>query len=83
MPVHNIEEARKFYGDLLGFKEGRSSTRWVDYDFFGNQFVVHLASEEYKGTDYFNSVDGDEVPVPHFGACLQDAVFDELAEKLK
>ena len=72
IPVHNLEEAKKFYGGILGLKEGRSSTKWQDYDFYGNQMVCHWVGENYRGIDYFNPVDGDEVPVAHFGACLED-----------
>merc|ERR1712086_924142 len=79
MPVHNLAKAKKFYGGLLGFKEGRSSTKWQDYDFFGNQFVCHWVGEKYRGSDYFNPVDGDEVPVAHFGACLSNTQFEVLA----
>ena len=83
IPVHNLEAAKSFYGGVLGLIEGRSSEKWQDYDFYGNQFVCHWVGEDYRGQDYFNPVDGDEVPVPHFGACLEEKVFDAFAEKLK
>ena len=72
IPVHNLAAAKEFYGTTLGLKEGRSSEKWQDYDFFGNQFVCHWVGEDYRGADYYNPVDGDEVPVAHFGACLED-----------
>ena len=83
IPVHNLEAAKEFYGKTLGLIEGRSSEKWQDYDFFGNQFVCHWVGEDYRGADYYNPVDGDEVPVAHFGACLEDKQFDTLASNLK
>ena len=83
VPVHDLKKARAFYGDVLGCKEGRSSTKWQDYDFFGNQFVCHWVGNDYRGKDYYNPVDGDEVPVAHFGACLTDSVWEALAKNLK
>ena len=83
IPVHDLSVAKRFYGEILGLKEGRSSAKWQDYDFFGNQLVCHWVGEQYKGTDYVNPVDGDEIPVPHFGACLEDKAFEDLAARLK
>jgi len=83
LPVHNLEEAKKFYGGVLGLPEGRSSAKWQDYNLYGNQIVCHWVGEEYKGRDFYNPVDGDEVPVAHFGACLSEQEFDDLATKLK
>jgi len=83
IPVHNLEEAKAFYGGVLGLKEGRSSTKWQDYELFGSQLVVHWVGEDYRGRDYFNPVDGDEVPVPHFGAALLAEEFETLAQRLK
>ena len=65
--VHNIDVAKQFYGETLGLEEGRSSTKWQDYAMHGHQVVVHWVGEEYRAQDYVNPVDGDEVPVPHFG----------------
>lgn len=81
-PVHDIAAARQFYGDLLGCEEGRSSDAWVDFNFYGHQIVAHLSPSEagHKGT---SEVDGDQVPVRHFGAILDRADWDALAEKLK
>jgi len=39
VPVHNLDECRTFYRDVLGCEEGRSAEQWVDFDFFGHQFV--------------------------------------------
>lgn len=81
-PVRDLAEARAFYGDLLGCPEGRSSTQWVDFDFFGHQIVAHLNPNAAQHKAY-NHVDGDEVPVPHFGAILSMADWKKLAAKLK
>jgi extradiol dioxygenase family protein len=80
-PVRDLAEARAFYGDLLGCPEGRSSDEWVDFDFFGHQIVAHLSPEEV-GHKAHNQVDGEAVPVRHFGAILTMEAWKELAAKL-
>jgi extradiol dioxygenase family protein len=81
-PVRDLSEARAFYGTLLGCKEGRSSDEWIDFDFFGHQIVAHLSPNEV-GHKAHNFVDGDAVPVRHFGVILQMEDWRVLAEKLK
>ena len=71
-PVHDIAAARAFYGDILGCPEGRSSPDWVDFNFYGHQIVAHLAPEEV-GHRKTSAVDGDNVPVRHFGVVLSMA----------
>jgi extradiol dioxygenase family protein len=68
-PVHSIEAARHFYGGILGCPEGRSAPDWVDFNFHGHQIVAHLAPEEV-GHRKTSAVDGDSVPVRHFGVVL-------------
>ena len=81
-PVTSLAKARAFYGALLGCREGRSAPDWVDFDFYGHQIVAHLAPEE-AGHKRTNAVDGDEVPVRHFGAILPMDEWRRLADKLK
>jgi extradiol dioxygenase family protein len=81
IPVNNIEKNRKFYQEVLGCKEGRSSEHWVDYNFFGHQLVIHLKEETIKTSS--NPVDGKEVPIPHFGVVLDMETFEAFAEDLK
>lgn len=81
VPVADLESARSFYGKILGCPEGRSAARWVDFDFFGHQFVIHetgTASERES-----NPVDGHEVPVPHYGVVLDWDAWHALAERLR
>jgi extradiol dioxygenase family protein len=80
-PVKDLAEARAFYGELLGCPEGRSSAEWVDFDFFGHQIVAHLSPNE-AGHKEHNPVDGEQVPVRHFGAILSMSAWKELAAKL-
>jgi len=80
-PVTSLAKARDFYGKLLGCPEGRSSDEWVDFNFYGHQIVAHLSPE--AGHRSTNLVDGDNVPVRHFGAVLPMAEWEALAEKLK
>ena len=81
-PVKDLARARAFYGDLLGCPEGRSSDEWVDFNFYGHQVVAHLAPEECTQAQK-NDVDGDAVPVKHFGAILSMSEWEGLADKLK
>jgi extradiol dioxygenase family protein len=80
-PVHDLPEARSFYGGLLGCPEGRSSDVWIDFDFFGHQIVAHLAPG--MSPRHYNPVDGHDVPVPHFGAVLDMGDWRALAERLR
>ena len=41
-PVDDLDAARTFYGGVLGCAEGRSSSQWIDFDFYGHQIVTHL-----------------------------------------
>ena len=83
-PVHSIEEAKAFYGEdgVLGFIEGRSTSRWVDYNFWGAQLVCHLV-DGYDAGNNHNNVDGDPVPVPHFGLAMTIDAFEALAKRVK
>ena len=80
-PVDNLEKTRKFYTEILGCKEGRSSDRWIDFDMYGHQVVAHLTDKlDWVQT---NPVDGDDVPASHFGVILELDDWEALAERLK
>jgi extradiol dioxygenase family protein len=81
-PVDSLQKARAFYGELLGCREGRSAEDWVDFDFYGHQIVAHLAPSEV-GHRATSSVDGDNVPVRHFGVILSMNEWQQLADKLQ
>jgi extradiol dioxygenase family protein len=81
-PVDDLAAARRFYGELLGCPEGRSADHWVDFDLHGHQIVAHLAPEQARGRST-NPVDGEDVPVPHFGLVLSMEEWKRLAERLK
>ncbi|SDG24253.1 VOC family protein [Paraburkholderia phenazinium] len=81
-PVHSLAAARAFYGELLGCPEGRSSPEWVDFNFHGHQIVAHLAPEE-AGHRHTSAVDGDAVPVRHFGVVLPMDQWQATADKLQ
>lgn len=82
--VRDLPSSRQFYGELLGFSEGRSSDTWVDYDFYGHQVVCHV-TDTYPAArqSSSNPVDGHAVPVPHFGVILDMPAWDALASKLQ
>jgi hypothetical protein len=79
-PVRDLAEARAFYGDLLGCPEGRSAADWVDFDFRGHQLVAHLAPVEAAAPT--NPVDGEDVPVRHFGVIVPLPEWRALADRL-
>jgi extradiol dioxygenase family protein len=81
-PVHDLEAARQFYGTMLGCEEGRSSSEWIDFNFFAHQLVAHLAPEQC-GARSTNKVDGHNVPVPHFGVVLPMNEWEALADRLR
>ena len=80
-PVDSLESARRFYGGLLGCPEGRSSDAWIDFNLYGHQIVAHLAPGE-TGHRTTSAVDGDNVPVRHFGVVLPMREWQALADKL-
>lgn len=78
--VRDIEEARRFYVDVIGCREGRSTATWIDLDLFGNQLSAHLGTPPPPAN--VGHVDGIEVPLPHFGAVVSFEDYDRLAARL-
>ena len=81
-PVTSLDHARAFYGGLLGCPEGRSSDAWIDFDLYGHQIVAHFAPDE-AGHRHTSAVDGDQVPVRHFGVVLPMPEWHALAQRLR
>ncbi|MFM8590366.1 MAG: VOC family protein [Limnohabitans sp.] len=79
--VTDLNEARRFYGDVLGCREGRSTETWVDFDFFTHQISLHLG--EPIRTARTGHVGEHLVPMPHFGLILQRADWQALADRLQ
>ncbi len=84
--VRDISEARKFYKEILGCREGRSDRHWVDFNLYGHQLVCHL-NPTLGGSGrvplHCNPVDGHRVPVPHLGVVLRMEQWQELADRLR
>ena len=80
--VNDLDSTRRFYGDLLGCQEGRSTESWVDFDFFGNQLSLHIG-QTIKELESDSRVDNVEVSLPHFGCVIDWDLFHNLADKLK
>ncbi len=80
--VIDIESTRKFYIDILGCREGRSTETWIDFDFFENQLSAHV-SDNISKLDYCGKVDGINVPIPHFGCLLNKSDFKRVQDKLE
>jgi uncharacterized protein len=88
VPVDDLEAARRFYGEVIGCPEGRSAPTWVDFDMYGHQLVAHLdpsgpGAGAASRDAVHNAVDGDEVPVPHFGLLLTVPQWEALAERFR
>jgi len=82
IPVQNLEICRAFYRDILQCKEGRSDTHWVDFNFFGQQLVIHQ-KDNFNPQQISNPVDGHDVPVPHFGVVLSMNDWHLLSQRLE
>lgn len=83
IPVHNLQECRSFYKEILNCEEGRSSDHWVDFNLFGHQLVIHYKEKSENTTLYHNQVDGQAVPVPHYGVVLPWNTFHSFAKDLQ
>jgi extradiol dioxygenase family protein len=81
IPVDDLAEARRFYGDVLGLAAGRSAETWVDWDLYGHQLVTHLVGG--AGDAGANPVDDHAVPVPQFGVLLDVDAFHALAARVR
>ena len=79
--VNDLEASRAFYAGVLGCQEGRSTQRWVDFDFFGHQLSVHLGTP--TASTLTGEVDGAAVPMPHFGAVLPLEIWQAVADRLQ
>lgn len=84
IPVKNLAISRKFYKEVLECEEGRSSKKWIDFNFFGHQLVIHQKpNTAILNNQISNLVDGQNIPIPHFGIVLNWNNWTELSEKLK
>ena len=81
-PVSDLEATKDFFIDVLDCRTGRTSDRWIDFDFFGHQVVAHLAEDQIIDAST-NPVDGRQVPASHFGVILEWSDWHQLADKLK
>ena len=79
--VRDLDQARRFYGDVLGCREGRSTDTWVDFDFEGHQLSLHLG-EPFR-TERTGQVGDQLVPMPHFGLVLELPQWQAMAERLE
>lgn len=82
IPTDNLERARQFYADVLECRIGRSTSDWIDFNFFGHQLSIHLKPQEVSKA-LTNQVDGKSVPVRHFGVVLDWLHWHDLADRLK
>jgi extradiol dioxygenase family protein len=82
-PVDDLAAARRFYGDVLGCAEGRSSDQWIDFNLFGHQIVAHYKPPSPDRSMHSNPVDGHDVPIPHFGVVLPWDDWQMLADRVR
>tara|TARA_B000000475_G_scaffold94884_1_gene77142 strand:+ start:134 stop:544 length:411 start_codon:yes stop_codon:yes gene_type:complete len=81
IPVSDLDRANDFYVNILGCSKGRSSTKWIDFNFYGHQLVCHEVKKSVNKNS--NDVDGNNVPVPHFGIILGWDQFQKLSANLQ
>ena len=81
IPVSDLDRANDFYVNMLGCSKGRSSTKWIDFNFYGHQLVCHEVKKSVNKNS--NHVDGNNVPVPHFGIILGWDQFQKLSANLQ
>lgn len=79
--VDDLEQARAFYGGMLGCREGRKLPGRADFNFFGHHIVAHLAPEEVVG-DNGRKLSGDQTPLRHFGVVTTLEDFEKIAANL-
>lgn len=79
--VDDIAQAESFYTGVLGCSLGRKDTRWIDFNLHGHQITAHLAISGHAEAS--SPVDGDQVPVPHFGLILPWSEWEEMAERIR
>lgn len=83
VPVKDLQRARSFYGEVMKCPEGRSDEKWVDFNLFGHQLVIHKKDSSTNSvSEDANPVDGHDVPIPHFGVILEMEDWERLAENL-
>ena len=80
--VKDIADTKRFYVDILGCEEGRSTDTWIDFNFFGHQLSAHI-SQDFPALDYCGKVDGVNVPIPHFGCLLSIEQFQQIQKRLE
>jgi len=81
IPVSDLDSANDFYMNILGCSKGRSSTKWIDFNFYGHQLVCHEVKRSVNKNS--NDVDGNNIPVPHFGIILDWDQFQKLSTNLQ
>ena len=82
IPVNDLASCTSFYENLFSCTRGRSSDEWVDLNFFNHQLVLHKA-HSHSEDSAVNFVDGDNIPVPHFGVILDYDAFNAVVENAK
>jgi hypothetical protein len=85
IPVRDLEEARRFYRDVLGAAEGRSTPNFIDFNFYGHHLVLHAAPKNDGRLfhTFRSDFHGEEVQIPHFGMNLDREAWRILAERIK
>ncbi len=85
IPVSDLNVTAAFYEGVLGCTRGRESTAWIDLSLFGHQLVLHQVEQHDRHThdQPTNPVDGEDVPVPHFGVVLEWDAFAALVSRIQ
>jgi uncharacterized protein len=79
--VHDLAEAKRFYGTTLGCRMGREAAGWADFDFCGHELSLHLGQP--TRTSLTGLVDDVRVPMPHFGIAVESVDWESLRARLE
>tara|TARA_B100000029_G_scaffold516742_1_gene633546 strand:- start:14842 stop:15270 length:429 start_codon:yes stop_codon:yes gene_type:complete len=82
IPSKNLQDSLDFYKRIFPIQIGRQANEWIDLNFYGHQLVLHLDNSHLKGSNIKNPVDGDSIPVPHFGIVLNIETFEEIKNNI-
>ena len=80
--VSDLDQARRFYGEMLQCPEGRKLKGRADFNFFGHHIVAHLAPDDVVG-DKGRKIGGAlATPLRHFGVVMTLDDFQKTANRL-
>ena len=81
--VNDLDQARKFYGEMLQCPEGRKLKGRADFNFFGHHIVAHLSPEDVVGEQGRKIGESKKTPLRHFGVVMTLEDFQKASTRLE